>query len=66
LLPYLVWLLAIFVLNLNAATFFLAAHDDSPETLAALPAYDFYHTGLLSGGWAIAVIDELRGCPMRW
>ena len=64
--PLLGWVGAFLLVNLNAAAFFTDIHGDTPDTLAVLPVYDLYHSFLLNGGWAIAVVDELRGSRMRW
>ena len=61
-----VWFGAFMLLNLNASAFFVALHEDRIGTLAALPFYDLYHAFFLNSGWAVAVIDEVRGRRMRW
>ena len=64
--PFLGWVAAFWLLNLNAAAFFTAMHGDSVRLLAVVPLFDFYQTFLLNAGWLIAVVDEIRGRGMRW
>ena len=64
--PLVGWAAAFLLVNLNAAAFFLALHRDDPALLAVAPAFDVYHGFLLNSGWAIAVLDEVRGVRMRW
>lgn len=64
--PLLGWIAAFMLLNLNAAAYFVACHNERLRTLAVLPFYDLYHGFMLNGGLVIAAIDEMRGRSMRW
>ena len=65
-LPLLGWMGVFMLLNLNAAAFFVACHNERLRTLAVLPLYDLYHGFMLNGGLVIAAVDEIRGRAMRW
>jgi cellulose synthase/poly-beta-1,6-N-acetylglucosamine synthase-like glycosyltransferase len=65
-LPLLGWALTFMLLNLNAAAFFVACHNERLRTLLVLPFYDLYHGFMLNFGLVIAAVDEVRGRSMRW
>ncbi len=60
------WTASVCALNVIAGTFFLLAHDDDLSLLPQMPLLDLYHSVMLTGGWMIAAVDELRGARMRW
>ena len=65
-LPFLAWGGYCVLLNSVAATLFALMHRDRMSIVATVPLYDLYHGFLLNSGWLIAVVDEIRGCRMRW
>jgi cellulose synthase/poly-beta-1,6-N-acetylglucosamine synthase-like glycosyltransferase len=64
--PLLGWLGLFLVTNLNATALFAMMHGDRLSILVVQPLYDWYHGFLLSCGWLIAMVDEIRGAKMRW
>ena len=66
LVPVLAIFVALLVVQLCLAAFFLSMHRDSLSLLKVLPLLDVYCVILLGSAWTISVLDELRGSRMRW
>jgi poly-beta-1,6-N-acetyl-D-glucosamine synthase len=62
----LLWISAIWLLNLLSATYHILAQRDDLSLLYLVPIYDLYHGLLLATAWAIAIFDELRQSRMHW
>jgi biofilm PGA synthesis N-glycosyltransferase PgaC len=62
----LLWVAAIWLLNLLTATYHVLAQRDDISLLPLVPLYDLYHGVLLNSAWAIAMIDEARQSKMSW
>jgi len=62
----LLWVSAIWLLNLLSATYHILAQRDDLSLLYVVPIYDLYHGLLLASAWAIAAFDELRQSRMHW
>jgi poly-beta-1,6-N-acetyl-D-glucosamine synthase len=60
------WVLAIWLLNLLAATYHVLTQRDDLSLLSLVPFYDLYHGVLLNSAWAMAMFDELRQAKMDW
>jgi cellulose synthase/poly-beta-1,6-N-acetylglucosamine synthase-like glycosyltransferase len=61
-----IWVAAIWLLNLLSATYHVLTQRDNLSLLSLVPFYDLYHGVLLNSAWAIAVFDELRQSKMNW
>ncbi len=66
LLPMLGWSSLFWLLNMNAAAFFLRMHRDRLTLAPFVLLYDFYQAFFLNAAWAVAITDQLRGGRMRW
>ncbi|MFH1922329.1 MAG: glycosyltransferase [Planctomycetota bacterium] len=65
--PLLAGSFATFLLvQLSAGAFFVSIHGDNLRLLKVLPLYGLYNGFLLNSAWAISLLDEGRGKPMRW
>jgi poly-beta-1,6-N-acetyl-D-glucosamine synthase len=62
----LLWVTAIWLLNLLTATYHVLAQRDDLSLLFLAPLYDLYHGLLLNAAWAIAMLDEARQTKMSW
>jgi poly-beta-1,6-N-acetyl-D-glucosamine synthase len=62
----LIWVSAIWLLNLLSATYHILTQGDDLSLLYLVPVYDLYHGLLLASAWAIAGFDELRQSRMDW
>jgi cellulose synthase/poly-beta-1,6-N-acetylglucosamine synthase-like glycosyltransferase len=62
----LLWVVAIWLLNLLSATYHVLSQRDHLSLLSLVPFYDLYHGLLLNCAWAIAMFDELRQSKMNW
>jgi poly-beta-1,6-N-acetyl-D-glucosamine synthase len=62
----LLWVMAVWLLNLLSATYHVLAQRDDLRLLLLAPLYDLYHGLLLNSAWAIAVVDEARQTKMSW
>ncbi|HZT52565.1 MAG TPA: glycosyltransferase [Stellaceae bacterium] len=62
----LLWVAAIWLLNLLTAAYHVLAQGDDLSLLCLVPLYDLYHGLLLNSAWTIAVYDELRRSEMQW
>jgi cellulose synthase/poly-beta-1,6-N-acetylglucosamine synthase-like glycosyltransferase len=60
------WASLTLLVNLNAAAMFVLVQGDQLRLLHILPIYDIYQSFLLTLGWLIAIVDEVRGTSMRW
>jgi biofilm PGA synthesis N-glycosyltransferase PgaC len=60
------WVMAIWLLNLLSATYHVLTQRDELSLLALVPCYDLYHGLLLNSAWATAMFDELRQSKMNW
>ena len=60
------WVLAIWLLNLLSATYHVLTQRDSLSLVSLVPFYDLYHGLLLNSVWAMAMFDELRQAKMNW
>jgi len=60
------WVVAIWLLNLLSATYHALTQRDDLSLLSLVPFYDLYHGLLLNCAWAIAMFDELRQSKMSW
>jgi poly-beta-1,6-N-acetyl-D-glucosamine synthase len=60
------WVVAIWLLNLLSATYHVLTQRDDLSLLWLVPFYDLYRGLLLNCAWAIAVFDELRQSKMNW
>lgn len=60
------WAAVMLLVNLNAAAMFVLVQGDRFQLLQILPLYDIYQSFLVTLGWFIAVVDEVRGVSMRW
>ena len=60
------WVVAIWLLNLLSATYHVLTQRDDLSLLSLVPFYDLYHGLLLNCAWAIAMFDELRQSKMNW
>ena len=60
------WVAAIWLLNLLSATYHMLTQRDDLSLLSLVPFYDLYHGVLLNSAWAIAMFDELRQSKMNW
>jgi biofilm PGA synthesis N-glycosyltransferase PgaC len=61
-----IWVAAIWLLNLLSATYHVLTQRDNLSLLSLVPFYDLYHGLLLNCAWAIAMFDELRRSKMNW
>jgi cellulose synthase/poly-beta-1,6-N-acetylglucosamine synthase-like glycosyltransferase len=61
-----IWVAAIWLLNLLSATYHVLTQRDDLSLLSLVPFYDLYHGLLLNSAWAIAMFDELRQSKMNW
>jgi hypothetical protein len=62
----LLWVTAIWLLNLLTATYHVLAQRDDLWLISLAPLYDVYHGLLLTSAWAIAMVDEGRQTKMSW
>jgi biofilm PGA synthesis N-glycosyltransferase PgaC len=62
----LLWVSAIWLLNLLSATYHILSQRDDLSLLYLVPVYDLYHGLLLASAWAIAIVDEVRQSRMHW
>jgi len=62
----LLWVMAIWLLNLLTATYHVLAQRDDLSLISLAPLYDLYHGLLLNSAWAIAMVDEARQTKMSW
>jgi cellulose synthase/poly-beta-1,6-N-acetylglucosamine synthase-like glycosyltransferase len=60
------WVLAIWLLNLLSATYHVLTQGDDLSLVSLVPFYDLYHGLLLNCSWAMAMFDELRQSDMKW
>ena len=60
------WAAVMLLVNLNAAAMFVLVQGDRFRLLHVLPLYDIYQSFLVTMGWLIAIVDEVRGVSMRW
>jgi cellulose synthase/poly-beta-1,6-N-acetylglucosamine synthase-like glycosyltransferase len=60
------WASLALLVNLNAAAMFVLVQGDQLRLLHILPLYDIYQSLLLTLGWLISIVDEVRGTSMRW
>lgn len=60
------WVVAIWLLNLLSATYHVLTQRDDLSLLSLVPFYDLYHGLLLNSAWAMAMFDELRQSKMNW
>jgi poly-beta-1,6-N-acetyl-D-glucosamine synthase len=60
------WVAAIWLLNLLSATYHVLTQRDDLSLLSLVPFYDLYQGLLLNCAWAIAMFDELRRSKMNW
>ena len=60
------WVVAIWLLNLLSGTYHVLTQRDDLSLLSLVPFYDLYHGLLLNCAWAIAMFDELRQSKMNW
>jgi poly-beta-1,6-N-acetyl-D-glucosamine synthase len=60
------WVLAIWLLNLMSATYHVLTQRDALSLVSLAPFYDLYHGLLLNCAWAMAMFDELRRADMNW
>lgn len=60
------WAGVTLLVNLNAAAMFVMVQGDQFRLLHILPLYDVYQSFLLTLGWLISIVDEIRGTSMRW
>jgi cellulose synthase/poly-beta-1,6-N-acetylglucosamine synthase-like glycosyltransferase len=61
-----VWFLAISLLNVMTATFYILSQGDEFPLLATVVALDLYQCLLINSVWVAAVADQLRKSDMRW
>jgi poly-beta-1,6-N-acetyl-D-glucosamine synthase len=62
----LLWVSAIWLLNLLSATYHILSQRDDLSLLYLVPVYELYHGLLLATAWAIAIFDEARQSRMHW
>jgi cellulose synthase/poly-beta-1,6-N-acetylglucosamine synthase-like glycosyltransferase len=62
----LLWVSAIWLLNLLTATYHVLSQREDLSLLLLAPLYDLYHGLLLNSAWAIAMVDEARQSKMSW
>jgi biofilm PGA synthesis N-glycosyltransferase PgaC len=62
----LLWIGAIWLLNVLTATYHVLAQQDDISLVSLVPIYDLYQGVLLNSAWAIAMIDEARQSKMSW
>jgi poly-beta-1,6-N-acetyl-D-glucosamine synthase len=60
------WFLAISLLNVMTATFYILSQGDEFPLLATVVALDLYQCLLINSAWVAAVTDHLRKSDMRW
>jgi poly-beta-1,6-N-acetyl-D-glucosamine synthase len=60
------WFLAISLLNVMTATFYILSQGDEFSLLATVVALDLYQCLLINSVWVAAVADQLRKSDMRW
>jgi hypothetical protein len=62
----LAWFLALSLLNVMTATFYILSQGDEFPLLATVVALDLYQCLLINSAWVAAVADQLRKSDMRW
>jgi poly-beta-1,6-N-acetyl-D-glucosamine synthase len=60
------WFLALSLLNVMTATFYILSQGDEFPLLATVVALDLYQCLLINSAWVAAVADQLRKSDMRW
>jgi biofilm PGA synthesis N-glycosyltransferase PgaC len=60
------WFLAILLLNVMIATFYILSQGDEFPLLMTVVALDLYQCLLINSAWVVAVADQLRKSDMRW
>jgi poly-beta-1,6-N-acetyl-D-glucosamine synthase len=60
------WFLAISLLNVMTATFYILSQGDEFSLLATVVALDLYQCLLINSVWVVSVADHLRKSKMRW
>ena len=60
------WFLAISLLNVMTATFYILSQGDEFPLLATVVALNLYQSLLINSAWVAAVADQLRKSEMRW
>jgi len=60
------WYLAISLLNVMTATFYILSQGDEFPLLATVLTLDLYQCLLINSAWVAAVADQLRKSNMRW
>jgi poly-beta-1,6-N-acetyl-D-glucosamine synthase len=60
------WFLAIFLLNVMTATFYILSQGDEFPLLTSVVALDLYQCLLINSAWVAAVADQLRKSDMTW
>jgi hypothetical protein len=54
------------LITFTASVMYIRMHKEEMKLLRFVPIYDIYQGFLVNCGWAIAIIDEIRGTGMRW
>jgi poly-beta-1,6-N-acetyl-D-glucosamine synthase len=62
----LAWFLALTLLNVMTATFYILSQGDEFPLLTTIVALDLYQCLLINSAWVAAVADQLRKSDMRW
>jgi len=60
------WFLAMSLLNVMTATFYVLSQGDEFPLLAVVLALDLYQCLLINSAWVAAVADQLRKSDMKW
>ena len=60
------WFLAISLLNVMTAIFYILSQGDEFSLLATVGALDLYQCLLINSAWFVAIVDQLRKSDMKW